>query len=115
MTPMNMNDTPERMSPVASSVSDTPRTDEVLRNYDAARAIMLESLAKGLERELAEVKAALSGRTVSCSTCNSLTTAIINIYRWTGSRRVARECKRVLPHVAALASQNSQFNQPELH
>jgi hypothetical protein len=35
-------------------MSDTPRTDEVLEGYDAARSIMLEKLAKELERELNE-------------------------------------------------------------
>jgi hypothetical protein len=33
-------------------MSDTPRTDEVLEGYDAARSIMLEKLAKELECEL---------------------------------------------------------------
>jgi len=35
-------------------MNDTPRTDEVLEGYDAARSIMLEKLAKELERELNE-------------------------------------------------------------
>lgn len=39
-------------------MSDTPRTDEVLEGYDAARSIMLEKLAKELERELNEALAA---------------------------------------------------------
>ena len=90
------------------SVIATPRTDAVVNQYDAARAVMLEKLARQLERELTEVKAAMSGRTVSCENCNVLTSAIINIYRWTGSRRVARECKRVMPNVAAMISQNDQ-------
>jgi hypothetical protein len=33
-------------------MSDTPRTDEVLERYGAARGIMLGKLAKELEREL---------------------------------------------------------------
>ena len=33
-------------------MSDTPRADEVIEGYDAARGIMLEKLAKELEREL---------------------------------------------------------------
>jgi hypothetical protein len=32
--------------------------------------------------------------------------AIVNIYRWTGSKRCARECKRVLPNVAQLSKPN---------
>jgi hypothetical protein len=39
-------------------MSDTPRTDEVLEGYDAARSIMLERLAKELERELNSALAA---------------------------------------------------------
>ena len=41
-------------------MSDTPRTDEVLEGYDAARSIMLEKLAKELERELNAAKAELA-------------------------------------------------------
>jgi len=35
----------------------------------------------------------------SSSVIEKLEQAIVNIYRWTGSRRVARECRRVLPDV----------------
>ena len=38
----------------AGSVSETPLTDKVLECYDAARAIMLEKLAKSLERRLTD-------------------------------------------------------------
>ena len=37
-------------------MSDTPRTDEVLERYGAARGIMLGKLAKELERELNAAK-----------------------------------------------------------
>lgn len=53
-------------------MSDTPRTDEVLEQYDSARATMLTLLSSTLERELNDAKAALSGRTVSCSACNAM-------------------------------------------
>jgi hypothetical protein len=50
---MNTSDTNFEPLPArAGSVSDTPLTDEVLECYDAARAIMLEKLAKRLERRL---------------------------------------------------------------
>ena len=38
-------------------MSHTPRTDEVLESYGAARGIMLGKLAKELERELNAAKA----------------------------------------------------------
>jgi len=33
--------------------------------------------------------------------------AIVNLYRWTGSKRCARECKRILPDVAQRCHQNA--------
>lgn len=41
-------------------MSDTPRTDEVLERYGAARGIMLGKLAKELERELNAAKAEIA-------------------------------------------------------
>ena len=35
-----------------------------------------------------------------------LEAAIVNVYRWTGSKRCARECKRILPDVAQRCHQN---------
>lgn len=61
-------------------MSDTPRTLEVLtqildrdgRLEDYNVPFVLVRLAKTLERELNAAKAALSGRTVSCSACNAM-------------------------------------------
>lgn len=39
--------------------------------------------------------------------CLQLEEAIVNIFRWTGSRRVARECRRVLPDVAERAEKSN--------
>ena len=35
---------------------------------------------------------------------NELENAIVNIHRWTGSKRCARECKRVIPDVSTRAA-----------
>ena len=36
-----------------------------------------------------------------------LEAAVVNLYRWTGSKRCARECKRIMPDVAQRCHQNS--------
>lgn len=58
-------------------MSDTPRTDanadiEEHGPFAPAREMVHADLARQLERELNAAKAALSGRTVSCSNCNAL-------------------------------------------
>ena len=60
-------------------MSDTPRTDEVLEQYDSARATMLKLLSYTLERELNAAKAALLRRTVSCSNCNAMAEEIAEL------------------------------------
>jgi hypothetical protein len=35
---------------------------------------------------------------------NELENAIVNIHRWTGSKRCAQECKRVIPDVSTRAA-----------
>jgi hypothetical protein len=45
-------------------------------------------------------------------TIEQLIAAIVNIYRWTGSKRCARECKRVLPDVADRCQPNDQAHPP---
>ena len=55
--------------------SDTPRTDAaafVAGNFSGKHDVVTVDFAEQLERELNAAKAALSGRTVSCSNCNEL-------------------------------------------
>jgi len=58
-------------------MSDTPRTDanadiEEHGPFAPAREMVHADFARQLEREFNAAKAALSGRTVSCSNCNAL-------------------------------------------
>jgi len=50
-------------------MSDTPRTDKALEGYDAARIIMLEKLAKELERELNESTKAIRDADLALHKC----------------------------------------------
>ena len=55
-------------------MSDTPRCDQHVSNWRnlAPGEVSTMEFARQLERELNAAKAALSGRTVSCSNCNAL-------------------------------------------
>ncbi len=55
-------------------MSDTPRCDQHVSNWRnlAPGEVSTMEFARQLERELNAAKAALSGRTVSCSNCNTL-------------------------------------------
>lgn len=44
-------------------MTPTPRTDAVVKQYSAARAIMMTILAKDMELEIAELQARLMERT----------------------------------------------------
>lgn len=52
-------------------MSDTPRTQKARGFHDLETAVAAKEMEK-LERELNAAKAALSGRTVSCSNCNAM-------------------------------------------
>ncbi|CAB4156057.1 hypothetical protein UFOVP673_36 [uncultured Caudovirales phage] len=57
-------------------MSDTPRSDDfiglITGIYMTEGEIAMCDFARELERELNAAKAALSGRTVSCSNCNAM-------------------------------------------
>jgi len=57
-------------------MSDTPRSDDFIGPitgiYMTEGEIAMCDFARQLERELNAAKAALSGRTVSCSACNAM-------------------------------------------
>lgn len=53
-------------------MSDTPRTDDQIGHGGSTMTFVRICFARQLERELNAAKAALSGRTVSCSNCNAL-------------------------------------------
>lgn len=53
-------------------MSDTPRCDDQIGYKGATMTYIRIDFARQLERELNAAKAALSGRTVSCSNCNAL-------------------------------------------
>ena len=85
-----------------------PTADEIYVWYRAEVAARMQDKKdadadkNALKQELARANEALSGRSVSCGSCNELIKALINVYRWTGSKRVARECKRVVPNIAKM-------------
>ena len=53
-------------------MSDTPQTDDQIGYEGSTMTFVRIDFARRLERELNAAKAALSGRTVSCSNCNEL-------------------------------------------
>ena len=73
-------------------MSDTPRTLEVLtqildrdgRLEEDNVPFILVRLAKTLELELNAAKAALSGRTVSCSNCNAMAEELAELKKQSG-------------------------------
>lgn len=59
MTPMKTNDTRERLSPAAGSVSDTPRTDAHQLKEHMAYDRLWSDFARQLERERNDLSGAL--------------------------------------------------------